>query len=170
MSWDSVADSLCPIARSLGVVGDRWTLLIMRELIMRNHRFDEIQAQTGMSSHLLSTRLKRMEEDGIVERRQYSKRPPRYEYYQTPKGKELDQVILLLRAWGMKHCDFGPKDEPAMRVVHRETGRLIDANWRPPDKGKRFTFDDVDAKISKGFAAEREKKRSAFRAARGLSD
>ena len=170
MSWDCVSDTVCPIARALSVVGDRWTLLILRELIMGVRRFDELQAQTGMSSHLLSTRLKRMEQDGIVERRLYSKKPPRYEYLQTAKGKDLDPVILMLRSWGMKHGGFGPKEEPAVRVIHRETGKLVDANWRMPAEGKRFTFDDVDAKIGKAFRAERERKRSEFRAAKGLSD
>lgn len=107
MSWDCVSDTVCPIARALSVVGDRWTLLILRELIMGVRRFDELQAQTGMSSHLLSTRLKRMEQDGIVERRLYSKKPPRYEYLQTAKGKDLDPVILMLRSWGMKHGGLG---------------------------------------------------------------
>ncbi len=170
MSWDEMTDSACPIARALSVVGDRWTLLIMRELIMGNRRFDEIQAQTGMSSHLLSTRLKRLEADGIIERKLYCERPPRYEYERTAKGKDLDPVILLLRSWGMKHGGFGAKDEPAVRVVHRKSGKVVDADWRMPETGRKFTFDDVDSKIGKVFAKEREKKRAAFRAAKGLSE
>jgi DNA-binding HxlR family transcriptional regulator len=170
MSWDCVSDTVCPIARALSVVGDRWTLLILRELIMGNNRFDEIQAQTGISSHLLSSRLKRLESEGVIERKLYSERPPRYEYQRTAKGKDLDPVILLLRQWGMKHGGYEPKEEPAMRVVHRKTGQLVDANWRMPEEGRRFTFDDVDAKIGKVFRAEREEKRAAFRASKGLSD
>src|SRR5947209_15441482 len=111
MSWDDVAESLCPIARACSVVGDRWTLLILRELALGTRRFDDLQAQTGMSSHLLSTRLKRLEQDGVIERALYSERPPRYEYERTAKGKELDQVLLLLRAWGLKHGGYGPKQE-----------------------------------------------------------
>lgn len=76
MSWDEVCESVCSIARSLSVVGDRWTLPILHELAVGSQRFDEIQAHTGMSSFLLSTRLKRLEKDGVIERRLYSERPP----------------------------------------------------------------------------------------------
>ncbi|MDB5640013.1 MAG: hypothetical protein JWP51_4921 [Bradyrhizobium sp.] len=170
MSWDGVSDSVCPIARACSVVGDRWTLLILRELVMGTRRFDELQAQTGMSSHLLSVRLKRLEKDGVIERNLYSKRPPRYEYRRTAKGKELDPVILLLRQWGMKYGGFGPKEEPAARLVYKKTGRVIDENWRMPCDGKRFTFDDVESTIGKRWAKERDAKRTAFRSAKGLSE
>ncbi|CAN5154628.1 hypothetical protein BH10PSE17_BH10PSE17_03640 [soil metagenome] len=102
MGWDSVSDSACPIARSLAIIGDRWTLLILRELALGNHRFDSLQARTGMSSHLLSTRLKRLEADAVIERRLYEERPPRYEYHATPKGRELDPLLSLLKTWGRK--------------------------------------------------------------------
>src|SRR5262245_17479819 len=170
MSWDGISESLCPIARACSVVGDRWTLLILRELALGTRRFDELQAQTGMSSNLLSARLKRLESDGVLERVLYSERPPRHEYRRTAKGKELDPILLLLRAWGLKHGGYGPKDEPAVRMIHKKTRELVDADWRMPSKGKRFTFDDVEASISKGWAAERERKRSAFRLAKGLTE
>lgn len=170
MSWDDLTDSACPIARALSVVGDRWTLLIMRELIMGNNRFDEIQAQTGISSHLLSTRLKRLEADGIIERKLYCERPARYEYQRTAKGKDLDPVILLLRSWGMKHGGYAPKAEPAVHIVHRKSGKVVDSEWRMPETGRKFSFDDVDAKVGKVFSKERAKKRASFRAAKGLSD
>ncbi|MDB5850898.1 MAG: hypothetical protein JWP29_4650, partial [Rhodoferax sp.] len=102
MSWDAVFESVCPIARSLSVLGDRWTMLIMRELSMGVHRFDEIQAQTKMSSHLLAARLKRLEQDGVIERRPYNERPPRFDYHATAQGRELDPILLAFRAWGMK--------------------------------------------------------------------
>lgn len=86
MGWSEVGETVCPIARTLAVVGDRWTVLILRELFLGVKRFEEFQAQTGMSSHLLSTRLKRLEADGIVVRHLYSDRPPRHEYRLTSKG------------------------------------------------------------------------------------
>lgn len=169
MGWDDVSDTICPIARSLAVVGDRWTLLILRELAMGTKYFDDLQAQTGMSSHLLSQRLKRLEKDGVVERKLYSKKPVRYEYRQTEIGKELDPVILMLRAWGMKHCKQSSREQPAVTMRHKRTGKLIDESWRLPATGKTFTFDDVTTSIGKVFASEREAKRAAFRSARGLS-
>jgi DNA-binding HxlR family transcriptional regulator len=170
MSWDDVSNTECPIARACSVVGDRWTLLILRELIMGTRRFDDLQAQTGMSSHLLSVRLKRMEQDGIVERRLYCEKPPRYEYRRTEKGKELDPVILLLRQWGMKYGCFGPKDEPAAHMIYKKTGKVIDAEWRMPSTGKKFTFSDTRSTISKSWTKEREARRAAFRSAKGLSE
>src|SRR5271155_504435 len=89
---DETCDSVCEIARALSVVGDRWTLLIMREVGFGMRKFEEIQAYTGISSHLLTTRLKRMEKQGLLQRRRYKTHPARYEYVATPKGKELDAV------------------------------------------------------------------------------
>src|SRR5271163_3427229 len=112
MSVPETCDSVCEVARALSVVGDRWTLLIMRELTLSMHKFEEIQAHTGMSSHLLSARLKRMEEEGLLKRMQYSTRPTRYEYHATPKGKELDAVTLALRAWALRWSTYKRGAEP----------------------------------------------------------
>jgi DNA-binding HxlR family transcriptional regulator len=158
-------DSVCPIARALSVVGDRWTLLIMRELNMGMRRFDDLQAMTGMSSFLLSTRLKRLERDELIEKRRYSARPPRYEYHATPKGKDLDEVLLMLRAWSMKWQTAKLHEEPAVNLVYKRTKAVVDVNWRPPS-GKPFSFDDTEGTIGRAFAAERDGRRKAFIAAR----
>lgn len=161
MSWDSVCESVCPIARSLAVVGDRWTLLILRELSMGVHRFDDLQAQTGMSSHLLTTRLKRLESDGVIERRLYSERPPRYEYHRTQKGRELDTVLMALRSWGQK-WEVGEDQDQSVRLVHKKSKKVINHLWQSPNGGKDFTFEDVDAYLSPAFAKEREDRQIAF--------
>jgi DNA-binding HxlR family transcriptional regulator len=87
-------DTLCPIAHSTGLVGDRWSILIVRELLLGQSRFQDLQAQTGATSQMLAARLKRLEADGLVERRAYSQRPVRYEYRLTQKGSHLMPVIL----------------------------------------------------------------------------
>lgn len=166
MKWDEVSDSVCEIARGLSQVGDRWTLLIMRELGLGNHRFDEIQAQTGVSSHLLSSRLKRMEEDGLIVRKPYSEKPARYEYHATKKGQELDSVLLALRGWTMRWTRYKRGAGPACDLVHRETGETVDAVWRAPYTGKPFTFEEVDASMSPAFQKERDAKSLAFQQAR----
>ena len=98
---DNTADqTLCPVAWAITVVGDRWTVLILRELFMRMHRFEEIQAQTGATPQMIATRLKKLEADGLVKRHVYSKRPRRHEYHLTEKGEAFYPVILALRAWG----------------------------------------------------------------------
>lgn len=165
MGWARVSESFCNIARSLSVVGDRWTLLIMREISLRNRRFEEIQAQTGMSSHLLANRLKRLEEDKIVERRVYSARPLRHEYYATPKGKDLDAVILALRNWDLRWGGSDGKGAAAVNLTDKNTGKVIDGSWHKSEVGN-FSFSDTSAVMSEEWKAEREADAAAFYAAK----
>jgi DNA-binding HxlR family transcriptional regulator len=166
MNWDEVCESACPIARALSIVGDRWTLLILRELSMGSHRFDELQAQTGMSSFLLSTRLKRLEADGVIERRQYSDKPVRYEYFPTKMGKELDPVLLMLRNWGIKFGGFRKGEAPAIHLKLKRTGEVVDENWVPSKADSPFTFSMCESTVGRKFAAERKERSESFRATR----
>ena len=102
-------DRYCPIARSLDIVGDRWTLLMLRDLVLDGPRkFQDFeQSLAGISPNTLSARLKTLEENGIVERRFYSDHPPRAEYVLTDKGVELRPVLRALKAWGEKHTRPG---------------------------------------------------------------
>ena len=95
----------CPVARTLDIIGDRWTILILRDLIREGPRkFQDLQrAFPKMSPNTLSTRLKTLEQHGIVERRIYEDHPPRAEYLLTVKGLELRAVLRTLRLWGEKH-------------------------------------------------------------------
>jgi len=169
MAWDETSESVCPIARGLSIFGDRWTLLIMREIGMEVRRFEDIQAQTGMSSNLLAMRLKRLEEDGLIERRQYGERSDRFEYYASEKGKELDAVLLAIRAWGQRWGGFEEDAEPSVNMVYKQTGETMDVRWQVPRKGFPFSFDDVECSISEAFLAEREARATAFKAARRKS-
>lgn len=164
MGWDEISNSVCPVARALALVGDRWTMLILMELVRGVHRFDELQAQTGMSSHLLSTRLKRMEQDGLIERRAYSERPPRYAYYSTKKGQELDPVLMMLRTWGRKWEGDCADGQPATMLRHKASGTVIDDLWQIPGGGKDFTFDQLEAFPHPQFIAERVGRKAAFAA------
>jgi DNA-binding HxlR family transcriptional regulator len=92
----------CSIAAALTVIGEKWSLLVVRELALGVHRFDEIQANTGAPRDILTTRLRRLEEAGVLERRQYQERPVRFGYHLTPAGKELRPILLSLTAWGEK--------------------------------------------------------------------
>ena len=95
----------CPVARTLDIVGDRWTILILRDLILEGPRkFHDLQgAFPRMSPNTLSTRLKRLEEHGIIERRFYEQHPPRAEYVLTGKGRQLGPVLRTLLEWGQKN-------------------------------------------------------------------
>jgi DNA-binding HxlR family transcriptional regulator len=101
----------CPVARTLDIVGDRWTILILRDLILEGPRkFQDLQsAFPKMSPNTLSTRLKTLEQHGIVERRIYEDHPPRSEYVLTDKGRELRPVLRTLRVWGEKHTKPPPQ-------------------------------------------------------------
>lgn len=116
------APTLCPVARSQEVVGDRWTVLVLRELFMGNGRFDTLQTQTEATPQMLASRLKKLEAAGLVERRPYSTRPLRHEYALTEMGAEFYPVILALRGWGEKWCKT-PQEGVAVQYTHLPCGK-----------------------------------------------
>ena len=93
----------CSIARSLELIGERWTLLIVRDIFRGQRRFDDIQESLGIARNVLANRLDRLVEEGIIEKRRYQERPPRYEYFLTEKGIDLWPVLVSLIKWGDKH-------------------------------------------------------------------
>jgi DNA-binding HxlR family transcriptional regulator len=100
----------CSIEGALGLIGDRWSLLAMRELAFGNHRFGEIQAATGAPKDILSARLRKLEDVGVLERAQDPDRPKRLVYRATQAGLELTPVLLQLKEWGDRHVN--PGNEP----------------------------------------------------------
>jgi DNA-binding HxlR family transcriptional regulator len=106
----------CSIARALEIVGERWTLLIVRDAFLGRRRFDEFQASLGIARNVLTDRLGRLVDAGILERVRYSERPARYEYHLTPKGRELNIALAGLRQWGDKHLSEKPP-----RVMRRKS-------------------------------------------------
>jgi DNA-binding HxlR family transcriptional regulator len=101
---DSSQPRLCPIADALAVVGDRWSLLALRELFLDVTRFNDIQANTGAPRASLIARLRDLEAAGLVERRRYCERPPRDDYVLTAAGRDLAPVLGALREWGETHA------------------------------------------------------------------
>ena len=104
----------CSVAAALGVIGEKWSLLVIRELAFGVHRFDAIARNTGAPRDILTNRLRRLEAAGVLEKRQYQERPPRFEYHLTQAGDELRLVLLSLAQWG----DRWAMDEPATTFVH----------------------------------------------------
>jgi len=100
MKRSELGELNCALAGALAEVGDPWSLLIVKELMLRNTRFDGIAAQTGVSDSSLASRLKRLEALGIVERRVYQEHPVRYEYGLTEKGQDLWPTLVTLTTWG----------------------------------------------------------------------
>lgn len=124
MQRTSFAQRDCPIAQALDVVGDWWTLLILRNAFNGQRRFEEMQAHLGIARNMLSRRLKALVAAGVLEERAYQERPRRVEYRLTAKGRDLYPVIVALFRWG-RHWS----DKPEVRelgLVHRDTGEPAD--------------------------------------------
>ena len=132
----------CAIADALQIVGERWALLAVRELFWHQHRFSEIQRNTGAPRDVLSARLKALVEAGVVERRQYSERPPRHDYHLTAAGRDLAPVLMALTEWSDRHlpAGAGPRPnfphaghevQPRVEVTCGECGEQL---WPPPPR------------------------------------
>jgi DNA-binding HxlR family transcriptional regulator len=121
-------DQACPVAKALELVGDRWTLLIVRDLLNEGaRRFQDFQQSLkGIAPAILSDRLKLMEEHGLVTRHFYSDHPPRAEYILTDKGKELGLVISALATWGSRHV------YPDAALVHADCGHPVRLGYYCP--------------------------------------
>ena len=113
----------CSIARTLEVVGEKWALLAIREVFLGNRRFDEMVRRTGAPRDTLAARLRTLVERGILERRQYSEHPARYEYRLTEAGIDLYPVIISLLRWGDEH--LAGADGPPLRLEHHGDHRLV---------------------------------------------
>ncbi len=108
----------CSIARALELVGERWTLLIIRDAFLGRRRFDEFQESLGIARNVLTERLNRLVDEGIFERVAYSDRPLRFEYRLTAKGRDLSVPLLALMQWGDRHLGHKPP-----RVARRRSDR-----------------------------------------------
>ena len=114
-------NQVCSVARALEAIGDRWTMLVIRDAFHGVHRFHE---RLGIARNVLSDRLARLVDDGILEKRLYQERPPRYEYRLTQKGADLFPVLVSLMLWGDRYSpDPGG---PPVTIIHRDCGGEID--------------------------------------------
>jgi DNA-binding HxlR family transcriptional regulator len=118
------ADQNCSVARTLEVVGERWSLLLLRDAFMGVRRFDDFQKRLGISRNVLSARLTRLVEQGVLRREQYSEKPPRFEYRLTSRGRDLFPVIMAMVDFGDKHAP--PPDGPSRLFKHRACDQEID--------------------------------------------
>ena len=115
MRWQTLDRENCSLARTLAVVGDRWTLLVLRDCFLRVRRFEDFEASLKIARRVLAERLALLVEEGILVKRPYQDRPVRYEYRLTEKGLELYPALISLVHWGDKH--YAGKDGPPL--VHR---------------------------------------------------
>ena len=115
-------DLECSVARTLESIGERWSLLILRDAFYGLRRFDDFQASLGIARNILTKRLAGLVESGVMRREQYQERPPRFEYRLTEKGRDLAPALTALLAWGDKwECP----EQPPTRLIHTECGSVI---------------------------------------------
>lgn len=131
----------CPIVRSVRLIGDEWVLLVLRALFRGAHRFDELQKQTGAATNILTNRLGRLVDGGLVRKSPYQERPVRYKYELSPAGVGLFPVVLELMRWG---DDWLPReDAPPVRLLHTECGKLSTPGQHCSECGKPMTVRNV---------------------------
>jgi DNA-binding HxlR family transcriptional regulator len=120
MQWNKLAKEDCSLARSLAVIGDRWTLLVLREAFLRVRRFEEFENNLKIARRVLSERLALLVDEGILAKMPYQDNPPRHEYRLTQKGLEFYPVIISLVHWGDKH--YAGKKGPPLLHTHKACG------------------------------------------------
>lgn len=151
-------DQNCSIARTLEVLGERWTLLIIRDVLSGRRRFDAIQENLGVARNVLTARLARLVEEGILEKRPYQARPPRHEYFLTEKGLELWPVMIAMMHWGDRHlADAGP---PVV-IHHRDCGGIADDRGICARCGDRMNARDAYAERGPGATGHRPERAAA---------
>jgi DNA-binding HxlR family transcriptional regulator len=120
MRWEELDREPCSLARALSVVGDRWTLLVLRECFLGVRRFEAFEARLGIARHVLAGRLKKLTEAGVLEKSSYQERPRREEYRLTAMGRDLYPVLLALLQWGDRH--MAGEEGPPVTRVHNPCG------------------------------------------------
>ena len=134
MRWSEIGEQDCSVARTLSVVGDRWTLLVLREAFFRVRRFEDFQRRTGAPRPILAERLKELVDHGVLERRPYGNHPDRFEYRLTDKGLDLYPVIVSLMTWGDHWMpDVGG---PPVELRHNGCGHVVHPALACPECGE----------------------------------
>ena len=150
-------DQVCSIARALEVLGERWTLLIVRDALLGLRRFEDFQRSLGVARNVLTDRLARLVEAGVLDRVLYQERPPRHEYRLTPAGRELAVPIIGLMQWGDRHL-AGP-DGPPRLTRHKDCGGTLSATLTCTDCERPVPLAGVE--MVPGSAGERQAGRSS---------
>src|SRR5215475_4020672 len=158
MQRKSFGKMACPIARSLERVGEWWSILIIRDALHGFTRFDQFQKSLNIAPNMLTRRLGALVDAGLLERRRYSERPPRYEYILTEKGRDFRPVLIAMTAWGNRH--FAPEGASVL-LVDKNTRRAVDPVL--VDRRSRRTLNERDFVFATGPAAsERTRRRYAM--------
>jgi DNA-binding HxlR family transcriptional regulator len=159
MKRADLGDQPCSLARTAAIIGDRWTLLVLRDLFLGVRRFDDFQQRIGLSRALLSDRLRQLAESGIVARVAYQDKPVRHEYRLTRIGLDLYPVIMAMVDWGNRHLvdDRGP---PLLHR-HRPCGHDFRPQMHCSECGETLDPRDVEVRAGVGFSDAHDQVRIA---------
>jgi DNA-binding HxlR family transcriptional regulator len=139
----------CAVGNTLTVIGERWTLLVLRETFLGVRRFEQLQRNTGIARNILSDRLNTLVLHGILRRELYQERPERYEYRLTEKGLDLYPILVTIMAWGSKHLAG-----QAMTMTHKGCGATVMPHLACPECGEPVAARDMRAVREEAVARE----------------
>jgi DNA-binding HxlR family transcriptional regulator len=152
MRHSALHDQPCSVARTVAVLGERWTLVILREAFQGRRRFEDMQRDLGIARNILADRLSRLVEEEILERRPYQERPPRYEYRLTQKGRDLYPVLVSLMQWGDRYT--AGEAGPPVLLVHRACGHETQPRHVCSHCGEEIDPREMQAKAGPGLLAQ----------------
>ncbi len=151
MRWRDLETEPCSVARTISVIGDRWTLLILRDCFLRVRRFDDFQARLGVTRHLLADRLRRLVTAGVLTKVEYQERPRRFEYRLTQKGLDLYPALMAIVSWGDTYmCDTAG---PPLLYEHKACGKDFHPVMTCSECGEPVGARDVHVHVGDGAAA-----------------
>jgi DNA-binding HxlR family transcriptional regulator len=140
MERKSFADMHCSVAQCLEVVGEWWTMLIVRDALFGIRRFDQFQERLGISRNILNQRLTWLVDHGVLDKVQYSEHPPRYEYELTSMGRDLWPIVTAMRQWGDKYA--APMGQP-VQMLHKSCGEVTEAIVTCSHCGERLRSGEI---------------------------
>ncbi len=149
MKWSEIDGQTCSIARALSEVGDRWTMLLLREAFLRTRRFGDFVERTGAARNLVADRLQKLVDAEILERRAYQQNPERHEYRLTEKGRDLYPVMMSLVRWGDRWHDDG-SGRP-VEHIHRGCGHVMHAEPVCSECGESLDPHEVEVRAGPGM-------------------
>lgn len=148
MRWETLSEENCSMARSLAILGDRWTLMILRDAFLKVRRFEDFQKSLGIARRVLTERLQKLVDAGVLKRLPYQENPERFEYRLTEMGLDLYPVILSMVHWGDKY--FAGEDGPPVLHTHKSCGHDFHSILTCSECGETVGARDVEARANFG--------------------
>jgi DNA-binding HxlR family transcriptional regulator len=146
LRWEEIGQMPCSVARALAIVGDRWSVLLLRDALLGARRFDDFQASLGISPAMLTRRLRKLVDEGMLEPVAYQDRPTRYEYRLTEMGRDFHRVIVVMMAWGDRW--LAGEDAPPIELVHHDCGQVTRASVVCGECGEALSARSVTARVA----------------------